>query len=477
MSLPTFPGHSTVSALGSGGFADVYRARREGPLERWVAIKLFRLTLDDRRAAVRFRDECAAITRLDTNPDVVTVHDAAVLPDGRPYLVMELCEGSLLRAVQQRGPLPPAEVAVIGLQIATALDAAHFAHVLHGDVSPQNVLFRRSGAAALADFGLAVLRDHRGNIASGFTIAHAAPEAVRHDGAIDERSDVYGLGSTLHRALTGQPPFPPRMGESDAARANRTLHDPPPRATEAPAWLADAVQSMLAKDPAERPAIGEVRAVLSQHGPSPDTAPRADAPPDVPVYGPPPGFEPASQAHTRDRPRAGQEAVSEPPLDVTNLRADRPDRDAPTEAPGRRWLRPVLVGTAVVALAGAAWGVAVAVGGDGGAAGPTPQAPALQATDSAIRLATPQDDGDSVTLTWTVDRPLADVGVAVSRDGATPVVSMLPRNGATFVLTTTVPTDPGTPYCFQIQGYAVNGATYESNQRSVRGEACPVDPS
>jgi tRNA A-37 threonylcarbamoyl transferase component Bud32 len=471
MSLPTFPRHSTVSALGSGGFAEVYRARREGHLERWVAIKLFRVTLDDRRAAARFRDECAAITRLDTNPDVVTVHDADVLPDGRPYLVMELCEGSLLRAVQQRGPLPPAEIGAIGLRIATALDTAHFAHVLHGDVSPQNVLFRRTGTAALADFGLAVLRDHRGNVASGFTIAHAAPEAVRHDGTIGERSDVYGLGSTLHHALTGQPPFPPRPGESDVARTNRILHDPPPRATTAPAWLADVVQRMLAKDPAERPSTGEVVAVLAQHGPD------LDAPgPDAPVYGPPPGFEPASSAHTRDRPGAGRVA-EEPSAEATRLRAGRPDREAPAEAPVRRWLRPLLAGVAVLALAGAAWSVAVVVGGDGGTSGPTPQSTAPQAADSAIRLSAPQDNGDSVTLTWTVDRPLADVGVAVSRDGAAPVVARIPRNGTTVATTTTVPAEAGTPFCFQIQGYSVDGTTYQSNRQPVRGEACAVDPS
>lgn len=479
MTLPTFPSYTNVSQLGSGGFADVYRAQREGPLGRWVAIKLFRVTLHDTAAAAQFRDECSAIMRLDGQPDVLTVHDAAMHPDGRPYLVMELCGDSLLQLLGQRGrSLPADEVATIGHRIATALDAAHFARVLHGDVTPQNVLFRQSGGPVLADFGLAVLRDHRGNTAAGFNPAHAAPETVRHDGAIDERSDIYGLGSTLFTALTGHPPFPLRMGENDAARAIRVLREPPPRAVGAPVWLADLLDTMLAKDPSARPSAARVAAALSEGGSAapaaigPQSGPSFAPPPGVPTYAPPAGVAPASQAHTRGRASAapGPTGPTGEP-DHTRLRADRPTGPGSVaDAAPSRWRRPVVVGLVALLLVAAGVG-AVAV------FGPRPEAPADPvaqpsaaapggALPVAIDLGVPQDDGTTVTLTWTADAAL-DYGVIVAAEGGEPQVLLADR-----ATTLTVPVEPGTQYCFQIQGTDGRNGVVESNVQSVRGAVC-----
>ncbi|MDN5859905.1 MAG: serine/threonine protein kinase, partial [Pseudonocardia sp.] len=253
---PQLPGLTDLSPLGRGGFADVYLARQEH-LGRFVAAKVFRVTLADRSAGDQFRAECQAIGRLDRHPNIITVHDANVLPDGRPYILMEQCDSSMQQLLARRGSLPAEEVAAYGATVARALQFAHGSAVLHGDVTPQNILLRATGAPVLADFGLAVLRDYQGNVASGFTMAHAAPETVRYDGAIDERTDVYGLGSTLYTALAGAPPFPQRPGEPDAARANRILGDTPPR-PQGPEWLTDLVLAMLAKDPADRPSLTAV---------------------------------------------------------------------------------------------------------------------------------------------------------------------------------------------------------------------------
>ncbi|MDQ4118829.1 MAG: serine/threonine protein kinase, partial [Actinomycetota bacterium] len=201
--VPDLPGLTDLSLLGRGGLADVYLARQQH-LERWVAAKVFRVTLADDQAAERFRAECRAIGRLDQYPHVLTVYDAGVLGDGRPYLVSERCDGSLHDLVGMRGPLPADRVAALGSTIGRALRFAHSAGVLHGDVTPQNLLLRTSGAPVLADFGLAVLRDHAPT-AAGFTLLHAAPEALRSGTVIDERVDVYGLGSTLYTVLTGTP--------------------------------------------------------------------------------------------------------------------------------------------------------------------------------------------------------------------------------------------------------------------------------
>lgn len=485
MTVPTFPGYRNVSQLGSGGFADVFRAQREGPLGRWVAIKLFRVALHDTAAAAQFRDECSAIMRLDGQPDVLTVHDAAVHPDGRPYLVMELCGDSLLQLLGQRGrPLPADEVATIGHRIATALDAAHFARVLHGDVTPQNVLFRQSGGPVLADFGLAVLRDHRGNTAAGFNPAHAAPETVRHDGAIDERSDVYGLGSTLFTALTGQPPFPLRMGETDAARAMRVLSEPPPRAVGAPGWLADLLDTMLAKDASARPSAAQVAAALPGGGAAPPVIgsgpsfapppgmPAYAPPPGIPAYAPPAGVAPASQAHTRDRASApsGPAGPTDEP-DHTRLRADRPSGPGPeADAAPSRWRRPIVIGVVALLLVAAGVGAVVVFGPrPDSPAEPVAQPPAAapgEALPVAIDLAVPQDDGTTVTLTWTADAAL-DYGVIVAAEGAEPQVLLADR-----ATSLTVPVEPGTQYCFRVQGTDGRNGVAESNVQSVRGAVC-----
>ncbi len=268
--VPELPGLADLSLLGRGGLADVYLARQEH-LERWVAAKVFRVTLADDQAAERFRAECRAIGRLDQYPHVLTVYDAGVLGDGRPYLISERCDGSLHDLVGMRGPLPADRVAALGSTIGRALRFAHSAGVLHGDVTPQNLLLRTSGAPVLADFGLAVLRDHAPT-AAGFTLLHAAPEALRSGTVIDERADVYGLGSTLYTVLTGAPPFPPLAGEDDATYRSRVRDEPAPRPDGATDQMAGLLVAMLAADPAYRPSTDEVITAL-ETAPSRTTRP------------------------------------------------------------------------------------------------------------------------------------------------------------------------------------------------------------
>ncbi len=258
--VPALPGLADLSLLGRGGLADVYLARQQH-LERWVAAKVFRVTLADDQAAERFRAECRAIGRLDQYPHVLTVYDAGVLGDGRPYLISERCDGSLHDLVGMRGPLPQDRVAALGSTIGRALRFAHSAGVLHGDVTPQNLLLRTSGAPVLADFGLAVLRDHAPT-AAGFTLLHAAPEALRSGAVIDERADVYGLGSTLYTVLTGTPPFPQLPGEDGAAYRARAREEPAPRPDGVTDQMAGLLTAMLATDPAYRPSTDEVITAL-----------------------------------------------------------------------------------------------------------------------------------------------------------------------------------------------------------------------
>lgn len=459
--IPQLPGLSNMSPLGRGGFADVYLAR-QAHLDRFVAAKVFRVTLADRAASDQFRAECQAVGRLHGHPNIITVFEANVLPDGRPYIVTEQCDSSLHELVTTRGALPPEQVAQLGRTVAPALLFAHSAGVLHGDVTPQNVLLRATGAPVLADFGLAVLRDYQGNVASGFTLAHAAPETVRYDGAIDERTDVYGLGSTLYTALSGASPFPARTGEPDAARANRILTEKPSE-PPGPAWLSDLILAMLAKDPAARPTLAGVADALArgaQAGPTPSRSASVGAPPP---WLPHPGSREHSGADTRNRPAPAPPDAG--PLDgeATRIRPD-PRRPGTPDAPApRRSRRRLVVGGAVLGVA--------AVAGGAIWLWPRPDPPVTVAgpgdPGTRIELAAPVDNGATVALRWSAAATL-DYAVIIGGPDGAPARSELTGR----VTEHTVAVDPTKPYCFRVQGVNETGAVSESNVVALRGAVC-----
>jgi len=257
---PFVPGFSDLTRIGVGGFSVVYRARQDA-LGREVALKVLDVDLSDPRASERFRRECEAVGPLSDHPNIVTVHGAGVAPDGRPWLAMELCEqGSLADRIRIRGVLAPDEVLRVGIKVAGALDAAHRAGVLHRDVKPENFLVTKSGEPALADFGIAVIADHRdAAITEAFSISHAAPE-VLEGGRPTPAADVYGLGSALWTLLVGHPPFEEQPGEGLLPFLRRVTTEPvPPTGRgDVPAGMEEILHAALSKDPAGRPqsAIG-----------------------------------------------------------------------------------------------------------------------------------------------------------------------------------------------------------------------------
>ncbi|OLT14069.1 hypothetical protein BJF78_19870 [Pseudonocardia sp. CNS-139] len=347
--------------------------------------------------------------RLDDNLHVIRVYDAGVLADGRPYLVTELCDSSLQQLVVRRGgALLEPESAELGYRVASALLGAHSAQVIHGDVTPQNVLIRSSGAPVLADFGLAVLRDHRGNTATGFNPAYAAPETLLPEGRIDERTDVYGLGATLYAMVTGRAPFGTRWGESEAERIRRVLDEPvswPPGVAVSDRFHA-LVSAMLAKDPAERPALGAAADELARLREEP---PQADAPP----------------------PDA---ADTEPTAEPGVVAGEAPA----TAEPERPHRRPVavaaVVGLVIVVLVGAvvaAAGSGTTVGAAAGPSGPP-----------AVTLAPPEPAGALATrLSWS-GTPGLSYTLVVTRQGAGPRDESVGSSTSR-----TVATEPTVGYC------------------------------
>lgn len=241
--------------IGSGGFADVYRAQQTN-LRREVAVKVLRAAAHDAQAQMRFERECHAVGAVSGHPNIVAVHEGGLTSDGRAYLVMEFFPGgSLLDRLRRTGPMTATEVIEIGIKIGRALAVAHDAGVLHRDVKPANILVSAYGEPALADFGIARVEGGEqtatGMVTASF--AHASPE-VLEGRAPTARSDIYSLGSTLFELFTGRPPHFRADDESMWALMNRVVSEPvpDPLGVGMPEPLASTVRRATLRSPADR---------------------------------------------------------------------------------------------------------------------------------------------------------------------------------------------------------------------------------
>lgn len=282
-----------VSCIGRGAMGAVWRARDER-LDRVVALKLVVLrgvSPDDateQEAVERARREGRITARLQ-HPNAISVHDV-VEHEGRPCLVMEyLPAQSLSEVVEAKGVLQPTEVATIGLQVASALAAAHELGIVHRDVKPDNVLLAEDGTAKITDFGIARAADDGAVTAVGIlagTPAYLAPE-VATGSESSPRSDVFSLGSTLYAAFEGKPPY--GLDQNTIALLHQVAYGEitPPRRGGA---VADLLVEMLRRDPQARPTMAEVadrfEKVLAGSSPLPVSLP---SPPVGSPSGPGPG--------------------------------------------------------------------------------------------------------------------------------------------------------------------------------------------
>ncbi|HWO60207.1 MAG TPA: protein kinase [Umezawaea sp.] len=224
--------------LGSGPVAAVYAVGDR-------ALKVFPGRLD-RRTRAKLDKEIAAWRGV---PATRVVHGAAEMADGRVAVWAELCPESLAERVRRDGPLPAADVVDVALRLTRALTAAHAAGLVHGGLTPHNVLFRATGEPVLADGGLVARNAFPAEPAAEF----AAPETVR-DAVRDARADLYGLGAVLYHACTGRAPHPALLGERPDDHVLRVLAAPSPELTRAdvPGEVRDLVGALLVKDPAAR---------------------------------------------------------------------------------------------------------------------------------------------------------------------------------------------------------------------------------
>ena len=230
--------------------------------------------------------EARTAARID-HPNIIGVYDV-VEEDERPWIVMRLAHyPSLSDAVREDGPMTPARVARIGLEILAAINAGHAAGVLHRDVKPSNILLGPEDQAILTDFGMAVADGGPALTTSNVLIgspSYMAPERARGL-PVTEAADLWSLGATLYTAVEGRPPFDREGAMAVLTAVVADDPDPPQRAGE----LWPAISGLLQKDPEERISAAEAEALLrrvTDPGRSASTAldePTSPMPEDIPA--------------------------------------------------------------------------------------------------------------------------------------------------------------------------------------------------
>jgi serine/threonine protein kinase len=262
MEHPQIRGLSEWRPLARGRLAVVWEARQL-PLDRLVAVKVYHRELDegDRR---RFLRESAA-GGLSYHPGIVTTHDAGILPDDRPYLIMELRSGrSLAEWLKPENRPSEEQVRQAGVRIADALAAAHASGMLHRNVNPANILLDRYGDPGLADFGLAVVEgsEDTGTDRPRLNPAYAPPEAFLMQPAT-RSGDVYSLAATLYALLAGRPARQVNAAPIPLEQMIDIANQPVDRLPGVNPQLMDVLLIALSNDPAARPTAATFRELLA----------------------------------------------------------------------------------------------------------------------------------------------------------------------------------------------------------------------
>jgi eukaryotic-like serine/threonine-protein kinase len=258
--------YQLVSKLGTGGMGEVYLAQ-DKMLDRKVALKILPedLAIDSERMR-RFVQEAKAASALN-HPNIITIYEIGEASQ-KHFIAAEYINGETLHRLLHSGPMSLHSVLDIGVQIASALQAAHEAKIIHRDIKPENVIVRPDGLIKLLDFGIAKVSAPttlgvdsdaattlKGGTSPGMivgTAAYMSPEQARGKG-IDERSDIFSLGVVLFEMLTGQKPF---EGETAMDVIGAILHKEPlpigQLMPEAPSEIERIINKLLRKDRNER---------------------------------------------------------------------------------------------------------------------------------------------------------------------------------------------------------------------------------
>lgn len=370
---PLLPGLAYIRPLGSGGFADVFLYEQDMP-RRKVAVKVLPSDVRDPDLRRMFNAEADVLAHLSAHPAIVTVYQAGISADGRPYIVMEFCPDSLAKRYR-RDRIPVPEVLAVGVRMASALESAHRAGLVHRDVKPSNILITAFGTPVLADFGISSsLLPVGPDEVLAMSIPWSAPEVISEQSPGTVASEVWSLGATVYSLLAGHSPFERRDSAQNAKeqlrrRIARASYTEIARA-DVPASLQAVLAKAMSREPERRyptalafaEALHEVQRELGV-SPTPLEVPAQEW---TAASGPVDFSDDQLRGPARSRIEREDRRKSREPVGVTSMARDE-DTDISDRASasprGRRTAVIVAasVGSAVVA-AGAVVGVLLATG-------------------------------------------------------------------------------------------------------------------
>jgi serine/threonine-protein kinase len=304
--------------LGIGGMGRVYKGVHPAIGSR-VAIKVLSRECSDRRELVdRFFAEAKAVN-LIRHEGIVNVLDLAMLPDGRPYIIMEYLDGAPLSAlidhgIAQQAPLALGGIARLIAEVLEALGAAHGKGIIHRDLKPDNIFVAPSGRPKVLDFGIAKLSDASGTSTRTGSLMgtphYMAPEQAAGR-AVDHRADIYAIGVILFECTTGRKPF---LADAlfDLLRMHVEAPPPSPRSLrpDMPIELEQVILTALAKPPDQRFSTTMAMSVALQRA-------TAQLPPDQWRPLTPPSSRPAPSSNWAPTPPVSWSGQRTPPTPPT----------------------------------------------------------------------------------------------------------------------------------------------------------------
>lgn len=213
--------YEIVGKVGTGGMADVYKAK-DHTLGRFVGIKVLKQEFsEDVNFVTKVRTEAQSAAGLE-HPNIVNIYDVGS-ENAIHYIVMEYVEGITLKTyIEKKGQLSFKEAVSIAIQVGRGIEAAHNKHIIHRDIKPQNIIISTEGKVKVTDFGIArAASSNTINSDVMGSVHYASPEQARN-GFVDGKSDIYSLGIVMYEMVTGRVPFD---GESTVAIAIQHLQE------------------------------------------------------------------------------------------------------------------------------------------------------------------------------------------------------------------------------------------------------------